>query len=432
MLKINIKPPAGAVEILKILNNNGHQAFFVGGCVRDAVLGLCPKDWDITTSALPEEVELLFPNNFPSGKEFGTISVVADEIYEVTTFRTESQHDGRKAVVQFTDSLLDDLSRRDFTCNSLAADLSGNVVDPFNGIEDIKNGVIRAVGNPADRFKEDSLRVLRAVRFAARFGFEIEAKTKDALRVDISNLSGERVRVELCKILEASKPSKYIALLMKKGLLSQIVPEIKACDGFDQKNPHHTKDVFSHILDVVDGSDSLIVKLAALFHDAGKPQTFSIDENGVGHFFGHAKVSAEIAQKAMRNLHFSNCEIDKVRQLVEYHMNFSDFSEKAARRLIAKVGENFKELIELQIADDLACDGARVSSLEGFAILCSKVIADKQAVSVKDLVVNGHDLLSIGKKGKQIGDTLSILLQMVIDDPSLNNKDILLSLAQKD
>lgn len=431
MINILNFAPKGAIRALEILNRNGFDAYLVGGCVRDVFMGNTPKDFDISTSATPDEVESIFSKTFPSGKEFGTITVIEDgEELEVTTFRKEIGYIGRKPVVEFSDLITEDLSRRDFRINAMAVSLTGELIDPFRGLSDIKNRLLSSVGCPMDRIKEDNLRALRAVRFASKYDFEIEGNLREVLSgTKLINVSPDRKREELLKILSLENSPKGLELLKEFGLLEQIIPKIKATYGFNQMNPHHTKDVFGHTLDVV-GNVRENLRFAALMHDIGKPQTFSVDEKGIGHFYGHADVSALITSDVMRSLNFSKAEIDKSVILVAGHMHSLEATDKAARKLISKFKDSADDLLDLMIADNISCQGDKVSDLNNLKDLVKKARLSQNALSIKDLAVNGHDLMSLGLSGKKIGDTLNFLLDKVLDSPDLNTKERLLRILK--
>ncbi|HLR34836.1 MAG TPA: HD domain-containing protein [Tissierellales bacterium] len=424
--------------VLNRLEENGYEAFIVGGCVRDALLGEEPNDFDVTTNALPEEIEKVFRDKttINVGKQFGTIVVHLNEgDVEVTTYRSEGDYvDGRRPEwIKFLSSIEKDLSRRDFTINAIAYNNRTGFIDPFNGIEDLKNKRLITVGNPVDRFSEDYLRIMRVVRFACKLNFGIEDKTYTAgkkLSKNISKVSVERIRQEFFKILLCEKPSIGIKLMEELELLEFILPELIPTIGFEQHNPHHDKDVYNHILCVVDYSPSILsVRLAALLHDIGKPLTFTLDDDGIGHFYGHDRLSVEIGEKVLKRFKCSNAFTEEVLILVKEHMNkYGNFSDKGVKRLIKRVGEkNIFNLFDLQKADR-KCSSSEASienilELEGRV---KKALEENEAFDIKHLKIDGNDIINLGySEGKIIGDILGFLLDIVIEDPSKNSKKVL-------
>ena len=354
--------PEYVKTVIKRLDEKGYEAYIVGGCVRDMLLGRKPKDYDVTTNASPDDIEYIFKDykTIDIGKKFGTIIINLKEgEVEVTTYRKEGPYiDGRRPEwVSFSSSIEDDLSRRDFTINAIAYNNRKGIIDPFNGQEDISRKIIRTVGDPNQRFSEDYLRILRAVRFSSELDFNIDEDTFGAAKLNsnhITKVAMERIADEFYKILLCPKPSRGIRLMEEMGILEILLPEIMPSIGFDQKNPHHEMNVYDHILCVLDNTPPILeVRLAALFHDIGKPHTMSVDEEGVGHFYGHDKVGADIAKKVLKRFKASNLLIDQVYALVREHMNHhADFKEKGIKRLIRRLGESeiFK-LTALQKAD---------------------------------------------------------------------------------
>ncbi|WP_129596546.1 CCA tRNA nucleotidyltransferase [Anaerophilus nitritogenes] len=429
------KIPSNVKIIMKKFIENGHECFLVGGCVRDMLLGLAPKDYDLCTNAIPEQVEKIFHKTIPTGKDYGTITVMIDnEGYEVTTYRLECDYDGRRPkVVKFSNILKEDLSRRDFTINSMVMDIKGNVIDYFGGEEDLHRKEIKCVGDAAQRFKEDKLRILRAFRFASRYNFTISDEIYNAILIDnnISNLSKERLREELNKIIVSEKPSVWLIKMKHFGLLEQIIPNISKCYDFDQHNPNHNKDVFKHILSVIDNiQPKLELRLAALFHDIGKPNVFTIDENGIGHFYSHHKESSRICRKIMIDLRYSNKEIEYVSELVYYHMTrYEKLRSSSVKKFINKVGiDKLEDIFKLFIADRVSTkppyDFEEIYRLK---FECEKVLSEKQPLNIKDLDITGRDLINLGvPQGKDIGIILNKLLEKVLDNPKLNKKEYLL------
>jgi len=442
-MKIDInKIPEKVRYILQKLNENNYEAYAVGGCVRDILLNRIPHDWDIATSALPLEIINLFDNVVETGIKHGTVTVVLDnENFEVTTFRIDGVYsDGRSPEsVEFTNNFKDDCSRRDITINSIGIDQFGNIYDCFDGINDLENKAIKCVGNPFDRFNEDYLRILRCIRFSSQLGFDIEKETKSAiLKFDnqkILELSKERIRDEINKILLSIKPSIGINLLKEFGLLEIIIPELYNCVSFNQNNPHHDKDVYNHILSVVDNCEpKLELRLAALFHDLGKPICYSEDENEIGHFYGHHKESSRLSRDIMTRYKYSNDEIENVGELVYWHMSRNiPLKSRTVKKFINSVTvDRLQNLFKLQIADEIG--GKSPYDFEDIYKIkfeCERILDEKQPLSIKDLDINGYDLIAIGYDGKEIGEVLKYLLENVLDEVGINKKEKLLQLAKE-
>ena len=443
---ISIKLPIKVGMILEVLESSGFEAFVVGGCVRDSLLGRQPHDYDITTNAEPNKVIETFENLgykiIPTGLKHGTVTIMIDnEGFEVTTYRIDGEYeDGRHPKeVEFTKSLKEDLSRRDFTINAMAYNSKEGLVDYFNGLRDLEDGIICCVGNAEDRFKEDKLRILRAIRFASVYNFEIYRDIFYAIDEDndISNLSGERIRSEFNKILLSETPSVWLKMMAELNLLGQIIPEIIKCYHFNQRNIHHNKDVFEHILSVVDNTEPIIeLRLAALFHDIAKPQTFSLDEKGIGHFYEHHKASARVCEGSMKRLKYSNEEIENVRELVYWHMTQCNYnSPKAIKKFIRNVSEErLENLFKLKVAD--ICGGKieykDFDTIFRTKFICEKILSEKQPISVKDLAINGKDIMELGfRQGREIGNILNDLLEVVLDNPELNTREYLIDYAKK-
>lgn len=440
-IKINI--PKGVEYILNTLQDNGYENYIVGGCVRDSLLNRIPNDWDICTNAKPNEMLDVLKEfkTIPTGLKHGTITVVVDDnYYEVTTFRVDGEYsDGRRPdKVEFTDDIIKDLSRRDFTINAMAYNTKNGLVDPFYGASYLEDGIISCVGNADDRFKEDGLRMLRSIRFSSQLGFAIGLDTFDAICQNkslLQNISKERIREELNKILLSEKASQGIKLLYESGLLIYILPELVDCVDFHQNNPNHDKDVFNHILSVLDNTVSkLELRLAALFHDIGKPNTFTLDDNKVGHFYEHHKESAKICREVMTRLKYSNKEIEYVSELVYYHMTrYEKLRTPSVKKFINKIGvDKLDDLFKLFVADRMASKSPyELDDIYKLKFECEKVLSEKQPLSVKDLDINGYDLIDIGiSQGRQIGVVLKSLLELILDNPELNNKATLLKMAR--
>lgn len=429
-------------ELMQTFINKGYEIFIVGGCVRDFVLGVDYKDIDFATNAIPDEIESLFPNTIPTGKDYGTISVqMYDETFEVTTYRLESEYiDSRRpSVVKYAKTLEEDLSRRDLTINSMAMDIDGNIIDLFGGTEDLENGIIKFVGNPENRLNDDTLRALRCIRFASRFDFHIEYESDRALNyVDISNLSAERVREEFNKIIVCRDPRYWLGRMLNCGLLQQFIPELKDINKTTQNNPNHnTRNVFEHSIKAMDKIEpKLELRLAMLFHDLGKSTTKTTGDDGIDHFYVHHVDSAKMARKIMRRMKYPNDIIDYVCDLVYHHMIRyfnSDITPKTARRFLNKVGvDMYEDLIKVMVADRLGA----VTRYEGLGKIyrlqfeCEKVIENKQPFSISDLKINGHDLIGLGYKGKEIGDKLKELLNIILENDTMNKRETLLEISR--
>jgi len=443
--QMDIDFPIGVREILNILNNNGYEAFVVGGCVRDRMLNKYPHDWDICTSAKPFEVIDCFKGYrvIEIGLRHGTVTVLASHIpYEITTYRIDGDYsDNRRPdSVEFTSDIKEDLSRRDFTINAMAYNPEDGLIDPFNGIQDIEAKLIRCVGNANHRFQEDALRILRAIRFSVKLGFEIGNETYAAMLENKSrmrNVSVERINAELSKTLVADKPVLE-CFNRCRDIIAEFIPEFIPCFDFDQNNPYHDSDVYNHILRAVDSyhGNDLIVKLSLLFHDIGKPDCYSEDEHG-GHFIGHGIVSSKKANEILKRLRFDNETIKSVTELVLYHDSIIAPNNKTIKRWLNKIGEvQLGRLIDIRTSDILAqADIDRSDRIENqneLWKLFDVIIKEEQCFSLKDLSVDGNDLIKIGyKQGAELGSALQRLLSSVIANEIENNKEDLLVLAGK-
>ena len=440
---MTITLPQDVKFILNTLQNAGYEAYAVGGCVRDSILGRVPDDWDITTSAKPLEVKELFPKSFDTGIQHGTITVLINHVgYEVTTYRIDGEYeDGRHPKqVQFTPNLVEDLKRRDFTINAMAYNDEEGLVDCFEGLKDIENKVIRCVGDPYERFNEDALRIMRAVRFAAQLGYDIDVTTKQAVRdlaPNLSKISVERINVELTKLL-VSKHPEMMRDLYELGITAIVLPEFDLTMETGQNNPHHCYNVGEHTIHaLMNVREDKVLRLAALLHDFGKPQCKTTGESGRDHFYGHPAVSEELAKAILRRLRYDNDTIAKVSRLVLYHDYRMGDGRKGTRKAMSKVGEDlFDMLLELQHADILAqSDYGREEKLENLSRVrkdVEAIRAQSECVSLKTLAVTGNDLISAGMKpGKEIGETLTRLLEVVLENPERNTKEELLELVKK-
>ena len=438
--------PHGAKLIINQLNKHGYKAYLVGGCVRDSIMGLKPHDWDICTSAKPEQVMPLFSHVLPTGIKHGTVTVeTMTEHYEVTTFRIDGNYsDGRRPDdVEFTSEIVQDLSRRDFTINAIALDIStGSLIDPFNGYSDINSKLIKCVGNPNHRFKEDGLRILRAIRFAAKYEFYIESDTINAMvsnKNNLKNISNERICSEITKILQSRHPD-YIMNYPPK-ILCEIVPEFIPTVDYNQHSIWHNRTLYNHMSfalsaagDLYDQGENydLITNLAIMFHDISKPECKTEDEEGHYHFKGHGKISAETTEKILKRLRFDNKTITEVVQLIYYHDSTIDVTKKSIKRWLNKLGlVQFKRLLNVRICDIIAQNPdylvKRYEKVENIKQLTQKIIEENNCFTIKDLAINGKDIIETGiKEGKKIGIILNQLLDIVIEDPTKNKDYILL------
>lgn len=430
--------PSVAATVFSHLEKNGYECFLVGGCVRDMLMGLNPHDIDIATNATPDEIKSVFSDfhTLDIGIKHGTITVmIEDEPIEITTYRTENTYsDGRHPdSVVFTKKILEDLSRRDFTSNAIAFNPKEGIVDPFNGKRDIENKILRCVGTAEKRFKEDSLRILRALRFASALSFNIESETEKAMydcKELIPIISPERIYTEITKMLCGENTGKILSLY--SDILAVALPEIKDIKNFEQHNFHHIYDVLNHTAKVVDSVYPAVhLRLAALFHDCGKPDCFSLDENSVGHFYSHASISARKADEVLKRLHCDNVTREKVVKLVKIHDTPIDPDSKTVKKKLQKYGtEMFFDLIKLQRADNkgLSPDFLyRQSTYDKLEEIARQIIEENQCFSLKDLAVGGRDMLALGLKGKDIGTALDELLKAVIEEKCANDKESLLS-----
>ena len=424
--------PPNVHVCIEALEKEGFSCYAVGGCVRDALLGLTPHDYDLCTAAKPETIAQIFAGHtlVRSGEKHGTIGVVIDgAVYEITTYRTEGDYtDGRHpGWVEFVDDITLDLSRRDFTVNAMAYSPIRGYADPFGGRQDLKDGVLRCVGEAEKRFSEDALRILRGVRFAVRYNLEVEKDTKNAmyrLAPLMENLARERVFDELCKLLPLVNAEDLLAFA---PVLTQVIPELAPLMGFDQKNPHHQYDIFTHTAQVVAGTPAdLAVRWAALLHDIGKPGCFSQDEQGIGHFYGHAKLGAQIADSILLRLKAPTALRQRVVMLIEQHMTPLEPDKKLLRRRLSKLGsEAVHGLLALQRSDMGAkpADDSRFSQIQ---LLLQEIEGENACLSIRDLAVSGHDLMDLGYRGPAIGQALQFLLEQVLDERVENEKEALL------
>lgn len=433
--------PEYVLDCLQRLEAAGFACYAVGGCVRDSLLGLTPHDYDLCTAATPTQTKEVFADCrlVLAGEKHGTVGVITSGgVVEITTFRTEGQYlDNRHPdSVCFVRSIEEDLARRDFTVNAMAWSPIRGLADPFGGASDLKNQVLRAVGDPYARFQEDSLRILRGVRFGVRFSLKPEEKTLAAM-VELAdlmdNLARERVFDELCKLLPlvtASDLAKYAPIL------TQVIPELAPCVHFDQHNPHHAYDLFTHIAHVVEGVPAeLPLRWAALLHDIGKPDTFTMDSDGNGHFYGHAKISAQMADGILHRLKAPNQLREEAVRLIDLHMTKIEPEKKLVRRWLSRLGsDTMEQLLRLQEADMGSKGTGRPQEMAQFdqlRNLIAEIQAENSCLQLKDLAVNGHDLMELGISGPAIGQTLNHLLSQVLDDALPNKKQALLASLKK-
>lgn len=440
---MTIKLPDGVKEIITKIEEAGYEAYAVGGCVRDSLLGREPNDWDITTSAMPEEVKKLFKKTFDTGIQHGTVSVLLNkEIFEVTTYRIDGEYEDARHPkdVVFTRELKEDLLRRDFTINAMAYNPSKGLVDLYGGMDDLNNKVIRCVGNPYDRFSEDALRIMRAVRFASQLDYKIEENTKKAIQElsgNLTKISVERIQTELVKMMVSDHP-EYIKLAWELGITKVIMPEFDDAMECEQNNPNHAYSVGEHTLRVLKGlPNDKALRLAGLFHDLGKVKTKVTDDNGVDHFPGHPKMSAEIAHNIFRRLKFDNDTDERVCHIVETHDWTIGASPRHMRRYMNRIGSDlFPEMFDFNYADIGAQSDykreEKLNNLEALKKEYERIIENDECVSLKDLKVTGADVIEAGvPMGREVGVMLSYLLDLVLEDPSKNNKETLLLLIKE-
>ena len=451
---MEIQIPEKVDFILNLLHENGYEAYAVGGCVRDAMLGREPQDWDITTSAQPEQVKALFERTIDTGIQHGTVTVMlGKEGFEVTTYRIDGDYeDGRHPkAVQFTNNLLEDLRRRDFTINAMAYSRETGVVDAFDGLGDLQRHVITCVGDARERFSEDALRILRAVRFAAQLNFSIEEKTMEAIREKaqtLEKISAERIRVELDKLLCSDYPD-HLILAKELGITAVVLPEFDKMLATPQRHKHHQYDVGVHCIKAVEHvhaaakeqgigeKEYSILSWSALLHDVGKPSCLTLDEDGTTHFYGHPAVGKEMARKILRRLRFDNYTIDLACRLIQYHdVTFSEKKSKM-RKLMNTIGIEWMPYLFLLMQGDILSQSMYQREEKLATLACAKklyqeVLDAKECVNLKMLAVNGSDLLKDGfQKGKSMGEILQYLLDYVIENPEKNEKQILLQIANE-
>lgn len=440
---IQISLPEKVNKIISTLAAAGHEAYAVGGCVRDAVLGRIPADWDITTSASPYEVKKLFPRTIDTGIQHGTVTVMmGKEGFEVTTYRVDGEYEDCRhpKEVQFTQSLLEDLKRRDFTINAMAYNEESGLVDEFDGVGDLERGIIRCVGKAEERFTEDALRMMRAVRFSAQLGFELEPDTEAAvckLAGNLRKVSAERIQAELVKLLVSPHPEK-LRQLWATGMTKIFLPEFDACMECGQNNPHHIYSVGEHTICALQNTEpDRILRLAVLLHDFGKPLSKFADEDGIDHFRGHQIPGETMADRILKRLKFDNDTIYQVKKLVLYHDYHPALTPAGVRRAANKIGgELFPLYLKVQRADILAqaprTQDQKLADLEEVERLYKNILEDQDCFTLKQLAVTGRDLMDIGiPSGPGLGRTLQHLLELVIEEPERNRKELLLQEAKE-
>lgn len=435
-MKINL--PEKVNFIIGTLKKHGYEGYAVGGCVRDTMLGRTPQDWDITTSARPEQVKELFKYTIDTGIQHGTVTVMLEhEGFEVTTYRIDGEYEDARhpKEVQFTSNLLEDLKRRDFTINAMAYNEEEGLVDAFDGVLDLERGIVRCVGNPKERFSEDALRMLRAVRFAGQLGFEIDEATKLAVKElapTIAKVSAERIQVELVKLMTSKHPEQ-IKTAYETGLTKVFLPEFDAMMKTEQNHPHHCYSVGEHtIMALKMSTPDKVVRLAMLFHDIAKPLCKTTDDQGVDHFYGHPEKGSGIAFEILRRLKFDNDTTKRVCALVKIHDQMPKLEAKYVRRAIYKNGiEQYPALFAVKHADILSQSeykrDEKLADLKQYELIYENILNEKQCLSIRELAVTGSDLIAMGMQpGKAIGETLNQLLEIVLEHPEWNTKQKLL------
>ena len=435
---MKIKLPENAKKILDTIHEAGFEAYVVGGCVRDAVLGRTPGDWDITTNALPQDIKKLFKRTIDTGIEHGTVTVMmGKEGYEVTTYRIDGKYEDNRhpSEVTFTKNLTEDMKRRDFTINAMAYSEEEGLIDRFGGLEDIEKRLIRCVGDPRERFSEDALRIMRAIRFSAQLDYSIEDETREAIKElapTLEKISAERIQVELVKLLLSEHPDK-LRQAYELGITKVILPEFDACMETDQNNIHHAYSVGEHIIQaMLNIRSDRVLRLTMLMHDMAKPATITVDEDGVSHFYGHSELGVKMAKVIFRRLKFDRDTMDKVCNLILYHDDRFPATPRNIRRAMNRVGvDAFPDWLEVRRADTLAQSDymrdEKLASIDEAKEIYEAIVRDKECVTLKDLAVNGRDLIELGiTQGKTIGNVLGNMLKDVLDYPEHNTKEYLL------
>lgn len=449
---MQLQIPSNVKYIIETLQKEGYEAYAVGGCVRDSYLGLTPHDWDITTSALPDQVRKLFDRTLDVGIKHGTVVIMlGNEGYEVTTYRIDGEYEDSRhpKEVIFTSNLAEDLMRRDFTINAMAYSEKTGIIDLYNGIGDLEAGIIRAVGVPRERFSEDALRMLRAVRFSAKFGYEIDEDTKNAIKElapTLANISAERIRDEIEKMILTKNPDR-LRLVYELGISKIVLPEWDAMMECEQNSPHHYLSVGEHTIKAleylvenysdIDEKDAKILRIATLLHDVAKPVMKTTDEKGVDHFLRHPEKSAIMAEEILRRLRYDNDTINKVKILVEHHDQRPKLTYPRVRKVVSQIGSDaMSNLFILKKADmsaqsDYQADEKK-ALLEGFEKITNNILENKDPLTIKELDISGKDLIDSGfKEGPELGEVLQMILTEVLNDPSKNTREKLLEIAEK-
>lgn len=440
--------------IIEELMRHGHEAYAVGGCVRDMILGREPEDWDITTSAKPPEVKKIFRRTVDTGIMHGTVTVLLDrDHFEVTTYRLDGKYEDNRhpKEVTFTSNLSEDLKRRDFTINAMAYNPKEGLIDLFNGMEDMRQRLIRCVGSAKERFEEDALRILRAVRFSAQLDFDVEEKTMQAVKDKVqllNNISAERIRVELTKLLLSDHPDR-LRVLYETGITGVVLPEFDRMMTTPQKNIHHIYNVGEHTIQAVSHvagalaenrfsiKDRAILRWTMLLHDIEKPSSISVGKDGQNHFYGHQEKGALTAKAILKRLKFDNDTLESVVHLIRWHDYRYELTPAGMRKAVSKIGKDYMELLfEVNYADSSAQNPVlleeKLEKLQEAKRLYREIIEQGECVSLKELNINGSDLIGIGyQPGKLLGNTLNRLLEEVLKNPELNTKDTLLAMAKE-
>lgn len=440
---MRIELPPKVEQIIDTLMQAGFEAYAVGGCIRDTLLGKEPQDWDITTSAKPKEVKDLFPRTIDTGIEHGTVTVMSEhEGFEVTTYRIDGKYEDSRhpKEVIFTPSLLEDLKRRDFTINAMAYNHRRGLVDAFAGTKDLERRIVRCVGEPEERFREDALRMMRAVRFAAQLGFSIEERTKEAiceLSPTLKKISAERIQTELVKLLVSDHPEE-LRTLYQTGITAVMLPEFDAMMQTEQNNPHHIYSVGEHTIAALQNVEKdRTLRLTMLLHDVAKPVCRTTDEGGIHHFHGHPKKGSEMAEEILRRLKFDNATTEMVCRLVAGHDDNPPVCERNVRRAVVRLGlEAYPAVFSVKRADILAQSDYRreekLAYVKEYEACYRRIMEKHQCLTLKELAVTGSDLIAAGMKpGPELGRVLKELLEIVLEEPRKNRKDYLLSRAFK-
>lgn len=439
--KMKIQIPIPVQTIIDKIYEAGYEAYAVGGCIRDSVTGALPNDWDICTNALPQTVEKIFSgfHIIETGLQHGTVTLMLNHIgYEITTYRTEGTYSDRRKpdYVNFVTDLREDVKRRDFTINAMAYNNENGLRDYFGGIDDLNNRIIRCVGDAHERFNEDALRILRAMRFAATFDFEIAPETASAMHRNkelLSYISKERISVELMKLLSGKAASRILREF--SDILCEIIPEIKPCIGFEQNSPYHIMDVWEHTLCAIGHTNNSLIGLVMLLHDIGKPHSH-IEKDGIDHFYGHEYESEKIARVVLKRLKMSNDIINTATVLIKYHDSLHGIDKKGIKRLLNKIGpENMSLLLDVAYADMMAHSEKIIpktrEELEFVKQALKTIEEENECYKVSDLEIGGKELIERGYCGREIGEKLSELLEAVIEGAVANKKSALLDYLEK-